>query len=484
MVRFPIREGLLKNVIGSAIKENGTNVKIFVANHTILLRHYAMMNTHNLSCRLWSVLILFGLVGQIAWSVENMYFNLFIYNTIAKNTSSVTLMVQLSGIVATFTTLIAGILTDKAGNRRYFISIGYLLWGLLTLSFAFISKENTAIWFGLSDEVQIINLTIAIVITLDCIMTAFGSTANDAAFNAFVTDNTENARSLAEGVLSAMPLVAMLIVAGGFGMIVNALGYPGLFVAVGTMMSVSGIIGIWLIKDNPNLKKQNTNFFSDISYGFKFSVMEQYKRLYLYFVAMGIYGIASQVYMPYLIIYMQEYLKFDAIQYSIVLAGVILGASIITILLGKQFDGKNKDKLLIYFSLLYILGMLSLYIMSKTIDLNLKTQVMWTTGITSLILITGFVQVLALLGAQIRDNTPTENTGKLQGIRMIFFVLIPMYIGPMIGETINERTNLTYIDPVNGATAHVPAPEIFLAGALFCLLIFFPLSFLFRGKQS
>lgn len=442
------------------------------------------MNNHNLGGRLWSVLILFGLVGQIAWSVENMYFNLFIYNTIAKSTSSVTLMVQLSGIVATFATLIAGILTDKAGNRKYFISIGYLLWGLLTLSFAFVSKENTAQWFELSDTTQIISLTITIVITLDCIMTAFGSTANDAAFNAYVTDNTGNARSLAEGVLSAMPLLAMLVVAGGFGMIVNALGYPGLFVAVGMMMSVSGIIGLWLIKDNPNLKKQNTNFISDIAYGFQLDVIRDHRKLYLYFFAMGIYGIASQIYMPYLIIYMQEYLKFDAIQYSIVLAGVILGASIITVFLGKSFDGKNKDKLLVYFSILYIFGMLSLYVMSKSIDLSLKTQVMWFTGITSLLLITGFVQVLALLGAQIRDNTPIENTGKLQGIRMIFFVLIPMYIGPMIGETINQRTNLTYIDPVNGTTAHVPSPEIFLVGALFCLFIFVPLSLLLRGRKS
>ena len=28
----------------------------------------------------WIILILFGLVGQLAWSVENMYFNVFLYN--------------------------------------------------------------------------------------------------------------------------------------------------------------------------------------------------------------------------------------------------------------------------------------------------------------------------------------------------------------------------------------------------------------------
>ncbi|XDD42185.1 MFS transporter [Leptospira sp. WS60.C2] len=442
------------------------------------------MKNHSLSGRLWFVLILFGLVGQIAWSVENIYFNLFIYNTISKSTSSVTLMVQLSGIVATFITLIAGILSDKLGNRKYFISLGYLFWGLLTLSFAFVSKENTSLWFGISDEVKIVQLTIAIVITLDCIMTAFGSTANDAAFNAFVTDNTGDARSLAEGVLSAMPLLAMLIVAGGFGLIVNALGYPGLFVGVGTLMSLSGILGLFFIKDNPNLTKQNSDFISDLVYGFKKTVILNHKRLYLYFLAMGIYGVASQIYMPYLIIFMQEYLNFDAIQYSIVLACVILGASVITIFLGKRFDGKDKDKLLFQFSAIYIFGMVSLYFVAKTTKGNNITLVMLLVGITSLILITGFVQVLALLGAQIRDFTPIENTGKLQGIRMIFFVLIPMFIGPMIGQKINETTNLTYIDTANGSVAHVPSPEIFITGALFCLLIFYPLTMIKRGIQN
>ena len=45
----------------------------------------------------WLVLVLFGLVGQIAWSVENMYFNLFVFETVAPSLTAVTLMVQLSG---------------------------------------------------------------------------------------------------------------------------------------------------------------------------------------------------------------------------------------------------------------------------------------------------------------------------------------------------------------------------------------------------
>ena len=65
----------------------------------------------------WFALLLFGLIGQIAWSVENMYFNLFVYDSVAPDLDVVTLMVQLSGIVATVSTLVAGTLSDKVGNR-------------------------------------------------------------------------------------------------------------------------------------------------------------------------------------------------------------------------------------------------------------------------------------------------------------------------------------------------------------------------------
>ena len=52
----------------------------------------------------WIILILFGLVGQLAWSVENMYFNLFVFDTVAKDLGAITLMVQLSGVMATVAT--------------------------------------------------------------------------------------------------------------------------------------------------------------------------------------------------------------------------------------------------------------------------------------------------------------------------------------------------------------------------------------------
>ncbi len=225
------------------------------------------MEEKTITKKMWFILVLFGLIGQIAWAVENMYFNLFVYNTIAKSTSTVTLMVQLSGITATIVTLFAGIFSDKIGNRRHFISIGYIIWGLIIASFAFISTKNTMATFHIEDTAKAISITCTIVIIMDCIMTLFGSTANDASFNAWVTDNTDTSnRGKVEGILSIMPLFALLIVAGGFGILVDAIGYSGMFIALGVLVAISGIAGLFTIKDSPSLTKSSNVFYKDLIY--------------------------------------------------------------------------------------------------------------------------------------------------------------------------------------------------------------------------
>ena len=95
-----------------------------------------------ISGRIWAVLILVGLSGQFAWTLENMYFNVFLYNTISTDPGYIAAMVAASAVAATVTTLLMGALSDRVGNRRAFISVGYILWGLSTAAFGFITKES------------------------------------------------------------------------------------------------------------------------------------------------------------------------------------------------------------------------------------------------------------------------------------------------------------------------------------------------------
>ena len=281
-----------------------------------------MENKKTFSRSSWSVLLLFGLIGQIAWSVENMYFNLFVFETISPDLSAVTLMVQLSGVVATVVTLLAGTLSDKVGNRRTFISMGYAIWGVTVALFGFISPEIIDSIFN-TGSIKAVSVALVLVIVGDCVMTLFGSTANDAAFNAWVTDNTcaEN-RGKVEGVIAILPLIAMLIVAGGFGMLVTALGYKLLFLFLGILISGCGIYGLFKIKDSHTLVRSGS--LKDIFFGFRPSSVKNNQVFYIALVVILVYGIACQIFMPYMIIYMKTYLSFSVIEYSIVFGLAIL----------------------------------------------------------------------------------------------------------------------------------------------------------------
>ena len=166
----------------------------------------------SLGGRVWAALLAFGLIGQIAWVVENMYFNVFLYNTITGDTKAIAAMVAASAVVAAVTTLVVGALSDKLGVRKKIIVVGYLLWGLSVMAFTLVRVSGLEALVGPARAVQAAAVT---VIVLDCVMTFFGSSANDAAFNAWVTDVTSDSnRGRVEAVLAVMPLVAMLVVFG------------------------------------------------------------------------------------------------------------------------------------------------------------------------------------------------------------------------------------------------------------------------------
>lgn len=438
------------------------------------------MSNKILDRRRWTVLLLFGLIGQIAWSVENMYFNLFVYDTVAKDLEAITLMVQLSGIVATVVTLVMGTLSDKLGKRRGFIAYGYLIWGVTVAIFGYLSPSLTMSLFGVSEDAAV-QITLCAVIAGDCVMTAFGSCSNDAAFNAWVTDNTESSvRGRVESVLSILPLLAMLVVAGGFGMLVEGLGYSTVFLILGAVICICGGVGIFVIRDSEDLKASGS--FRDIFYGFYPKTVAANPSLYLVLLIVMLFGVATQIFMPYLIIYMREYLGFSVLEYSLVFGLAIAFGAVINLFLGRVADKGDKRRLMFFAAATLAVGLLLMYFfrgMSHGADLLLF-------GIGGLVMISGYIFILALSGALVRDNTPVGEAGKLQGVRMVFSVLIPMLVGPTVGNAINRVRAIPL--PNAGAdamtTEYIPAPEIFLAAAGVTLLIFAVIPLLYRVEKK
>ena len=66
--------------------------------------------------KFWITMVILSLIGQIAWVVENMYFNVFLYKMFHASAADISLMVGASAVAATLTTLLIGALSDKIGK--------------------------------------------------------------------------------------------------------------------------------------------------------------------------------------------------------------------------------------------------------------------------------------------------------------------------------------------------------------------------------
>jgi MFS family permease len=423
-----------------------------------------------LSKRIWASFLIIGLTGQFAWTIENMYFNVYLYNTISTNPNNIALMVASSAIVATLTTLVMGAFSDKLGRRKPFISLGYIFWGLSTMAFGLISVENIAKLFPAANAVAAAS---AVLIIMDCVMTFFGSTANDAAFNAYVTDTTTTGnRGRVESVLAVLPLMSMLIIFGAFDSMTQKGEWQKFFNIFGAMVTVTGLVSLVLLKDSKVVQSDKTedHYLRSLVHGFKPSVIRNNPSIYLALTALGIFSIAVQVFFPYLIIYMQHYLQIDA--YAIVLGIVLIVASVVSVIGGGFIDKAGKMKFVFPSAIIMFAGLIGMFFARSMVSVIMIGSVMMS----------GYMLVSATLSAIVRDHTPVDKVGHFQGIRMIFAVLLPMVIGPFIGAAVIINSDSTYVDL--GVVKSVPTPSIFLASAAVLLLVTIPILLLRRRKRN
>ena len=420
--------------------------------------------------RFLSALIILSLVGQIAWVVENMYFNVFIYEMFQATPTDISAMVMASAVAATVTTLIMGALSDKVGRRKVFIAGGYILWGISILAFAFIRKDTVGLLFPAA---SVTATCVTLVIIMDCVMTFFGSTANDACFNAWLTDaTTHESRGAAEGINAMMPLVAILAVFGGFmGFdLGQSQSWTTIFLIIGIAVTIIGILAFFLI-DEPRKKAEGTShYFANILYGFRPSVIKANPLLYLLLIAFALFGISIQIFMPYLILYYTAGLQMQ--EYVLIMAPAIILASVFTVLWGRVHD-----KVGFRVSILPSLGLLCIgYILL----FFFRSTALVFVG--SLLMMCGYLAGTAVFGAVIRDHTPEGRAGMFQGLRIVGQVLIPGIVGPAIGAWVLR--NADTIEKDDGTISFIPNENIFLAALVAAAVLGLFLALLLRIMKN
>ena len=376
-------------------------------------------------------------------------------------------MVALSAITATITTLVMGSISDKVGKRKPFIVVGYLIWGVSVMAFSLINHDVVAKFVPVG---RVLGMSVFLLILWDCVMTFLGSSANDAAFNAWVTDITlPQERGKVESVLSILPLMAMLFIFGILDPLTQSGQWSLFFSIIGVLVFITGLISLIFIQDKTIISSQ-LSLKDTIQYGFKKETILNNKRLYVAFLLLLILGISTQIWMPYLIIYIQKGLLIN--DYALILGVVLIAASIISVIAGSIIDKVGKLKLFPLGLVIQFIGLIGMYFTKDAILLV----------VVGTLLMGGNMILTTISNGLIRDYTPESMAGRFQGVRMIFGVMLPMIIGPAIGSFVISSSNETYIEL--GVEKQVPTALLFIVAALVLLLINIPYKTLTKENPS
>jgi len=417
----------------------------------------------SLSNRVWIALILLGFSGQLAWGVENQFFNTFMYDKITPDPRPISWMVAASAVVATLASIFMGALSDRLrtrwGKRKPLILFGYLMWGVFTIAFP------TAAFL------HPVGLAVGVAILFDSVMTFFGSTANDASLNAYIADVTsDEIRGRVVGVMQIMTWVAILIVYGGAGLIIQAWGYYSFFYFIGGLVLLMGLIGGSLIREVPDTSQLQGTYWGQIREAFQWKTLRENGNLFLLLVAMATYGIAENIFFPYLMIYLNHHLKLPTLQASLLIfVAILIGGIGLAYPFGLLTDRWGRKKVA-FLALIVKMAGLVLFSFSTVFLPLVVTGIMFLAGMSAWLISTG---------AWSKDLFPEDKRGQFAGFVILFTVAFAMVPGPLIGSWLSTNFGTPIV--INGQSGFIPSPVVFQVAGLATLIAGLPLIWVKKG---
>lgn len=424
-----------------------------------------------------------GLAGQLCWNLENAWFNTFVYAKIGPYSYIVNWMVAVSAIVTTISTFLFGTMSDRLGKRKPFVSIGYIIWGIFTIVFGLT---------GFINQTTMLPVMVAtIVVIADAIMSFFGSMGNDSGFNAWTADLINDKNKGAIGTaLAIQPVLGTIIGTLIGGMLIQYFDYMAFFAIMGGFVILVGVLSLFLLKDVPTLQaSKRGHFWQQFAESFNFKKFFKLKELVLVNVIAAIYFIGFNVYFVHignLFIYNYGFTSGDA--------GIIQGIGLIVAILftipsSKAINNKKSPIVVLIALITTIIGLIYLGLI---VELKDPTNLFSLINIPLLIGIiavgTGYILIMQTLIVWNKSLYPTNSKGQFEGLRVIFFVLIPMVIGTSISEPIIRNFGFaTQIEVADGVTisGFAPSEVLFYFASAIMVLALIPLHFLtkmYRGR--
>lgn len=418
-----------------------------------------------LTRKVMTMLLLLSLAGQLAWAVENQFFNTFLYDKITPNPQAVSWMVAITAMVSTVTTILMGTLSDRTrtrwGKRRPYLFVGYILWGVFTVV------------FPLAALFQPVALGIFMAILFDSIMSFFGATASDAAFSAYVTDiTTDENRGRVTGSLEIMKWVAFLVIYGGAGYIIQVVGYHWFFYIIGGLVALIGAICTPFTREEPQTDKPQEKYWQQIANTFSFSSLRSNREFFLILIALTLFMVGINVFFSYLLIYLQHYIQLSIAQSSILVAVAILVGGIgLAYPIGWLVDHWGRRQVATLSVVLEAIGLIAFSL----------SHSFWALLLTGILWLAPFAAWTISTSAWTRDLFPEEKRGQFAGYYVLFNVAFTMIPGSLLGGWLASTYGVPTV--IDGKAGFIPSPLLFQVAGVMVLLALIPL-FIIGKKRT
>ena len=450
-----------------------------------------------LGFKTWLVIWVAGLIGQLTWVIENSFFNTYVYDQVAPDSNIIAWMVAISAIVSTASTFLMGTLSDRIGKRRIFILLGYIFWGVSTIVFGLTQFSVAAI--GVTGAA-------VLVVIADAVMSFFGSMGNDCGLSTWTTDiSTPENRGTLGTAISVQPMLATILGTVIFGAILGAfdgltytvdgvtysLRYFMLFLIVGIVTIIVGVISYFLMKESPNvIPRRDQSYLKDLAKPFNFKMLKSNKLLLYILLVFMCFFISFNIYFPHILNYFIYGDMANTINWicdSLNMAGsqeMVAGAleaialvlAVPLLLLAGCYHNKNKFLSIIYISIgMNLVGLLILFF-GGLAGLEYGSAVavlligMFFVG-------GGYMGLYQAIMVWLKNLFPTDMRSQFEGVRMLFYVCIPMFLGTLIGNFIIQYlgTEITLEYATGSLTGYAPNFWLFIVAFGVCLLTFIPL---------
>lgn len=416
---------------------------------------------------MWALIWGLGLAAQICWNMENQWFNTFVYAKIGKDPAIITGMLICSAAATTFSTFFFGTWSDRLGKRRTFISLGYILWGIFTICFGlteFISKD-------------LYLLAAVSVVLADTVMSFFGSMANDSAYNAWCNDlMTDRNRGQIGASLATQPVLGTILgtVVGGF-LVGSNDNYQRLFLVIGGAIILFGIFSMFAMGPGDDVPpSKRGSFWKQFASVFNFREFFQLKELVLLHVAVSIFFIGFNVYFTYMGNYLIYYLGFSPDTMGVVEAVPLVLAMLSAIPVSRLINRNKHIPLVIAGVVFNILGLM-IVMPLKPSSVDPSTVFNWQILAGIFVLGIGYVMFLQTTKVWAKQLYPADSRGQFEGIWVLFFVLIPMIGGSLIGQATVKTSGEQFFNETAGRMEYIPNGNNFLVGACVVVLCLIPI---------